>query len=370
MNYRNSVIAIILVICLVTMLLTILATADDRLSTSARSAAVYEPKTRSFPYSKNMHERLPMASTTKIMTSILAIEELDADEVISVPSDAVGIEGSSLYMLEGDEITVEDLVYALMLQSANDAATLLAIRMSGDVFGFANKMNAKAYEIGMSDTSFDNPHGLDSEEHFTTAHDLALLTAYALDNPTFREIVSTYRKTIYLGEKSRVLVNHNKLLRRYDGCIGVKTGYTDRSGRCLVSAAEREGISLIAVTLDAPDDWNDHTKMLDSSFGEYKVFNLDGVAPNEISIPVINGNKTSICARIAKEDGALVTGSGDTISTRLTVRQYLPAPIRAGDEVGRLEIFVNGEIYASYPYISLENCSKKAFTIFDFFKRG
>ena len=241
---------------------------EAELPLSAESAILMDASDGSVLYEKNAHARKGMASTTKIMTALVAAQSMPLDKNILIPKEAVGIEGSSVYLTEGESLTVRQLLYALLLSSANDAATALAIASAGSVESFAEKMNLFAKELGLSDTHFINPHGLYHEDHYTTAFELALITAAALRNTTVKEIVSTYKTDIPLGneKKGRLLVNHNKLLKLYEGAIGVKTGFTKKTGRCLVSAAERDGLTLIAVTLNAPDDWNDHIKMLDHGF--------------------------------------------------------------------------------------------------------
>ena len=216
----------------------------------------------------NAHTRMGMASTTKIMTALLAIERLDPETVVTVPKEAVGIEGSSIYLTEGEQITVSDLLYGLMLESGNDAATALAIAAGGTVEDFVRLMNERAAELGLEDTHFSNPHGLSADDHYTTAYDLARLTCAALENETFASIVSCKTKTISDGR--RYLSNHNRLLRSYEGCIGVKTGYTLATGRTLVTAAERDGLTLVAVTLNDRSDWADHTRLLDYGFAHYE----------------------------------------------------------------------------------------------------
>lgn len=238
---------------------------------SARSACLYDMDSNSFIMDKDMNEKLPMASTTKIMTALLAIEICNLDDVVCVPSEAVGVEGSSVYLKEGDLISVRNLVYSVLLQSANDAATALAIYVSGDVRSFAELMNKRACEMGLFDTSFENPHGLDSESHYTTAHDLAIITSAAVKNEVFLQISSTYKYEFNLSESTRLLINHNKLLKTYPSTYGVKTGYTKKSGRCLVSYASRDGKNLICVTLNAPNDWSDHKIMLDYGFNSFKL---------------------------------------------------------------------------------------------------
>ncbi|MBQ7565822.1 MAG: D-alanyl-D-alanine carboxypeptidase [Oscillospiraceae bacterium] len=232
-------------------------------SVSAKSALLLDADTGEILFEKNASSRSLIASTTKIMTALLIAEHCDADAQVVIEPEAVGVEGSSMYLREGDIFTVRQLLYGLMLQSGNDAAAALAQYLDGDEETFVRRMNERAAALGLADTHYANPHGLDSGENYSTAADLARLTAFALENDTFRGIVST--KTVSFGD--RTLVNHNKLLWKYDGCIGVKTGYTRAAGRILVSAAEREGRRLIAVTICDGDDWNDHIKLLDYGFG-------------------------------------------------------------------------------------------------------
>jgi len=207
---------------------------------SAKHFALIEAESGDIIYERSGSDMAPMASTTKIMTAILAIEHGRLDKSVTVPKEATGIEGSSIYLKEGERLTLEELLYALMLESANDAAIVIAIEIGGSVDSFVDMMNAKAKELGLESTHFTNPHGLDDEEHYTTATDLARLAAYAMKNPVFEEITATKKRIIpLLDDGSRVLINHNKLLRLYEGTVGVKTGFTKRSGRCLVSCAER-----------------------------------------------------------------------------------------------------------------------------------
>ena len=306
---------------------------------SARSSALYEPLSDEFIYEKNMNERLPMASTTKIMTALLAIELCDPDELVEIPSEATGIEGSSVYLKTGDRVTVRDLIYSVLLQSANDAAAALAIKLGGDIYGFADMMNARAESLKLCDTHFDNPHGLDSEGHYTTAHDLALLAAEALKNDTFRRICSTYKYSFSISDSPRTVVNHNKLLKRYKGAIGVKTGYTDRSGRCLVSAAERGGLTLIAVTLDAPDDWSDHTKMLDFGFERYSAVKLSELTKTAFDLSVAGGRSDFVSVR-AEDESRIYTRkiTDPEFYAELQLRRFTFAPVNEGDEVGRIII--------------------------------
>ena len=260
-------------------------------SVSAQAAVLIDAHDGSVLYSRGAGLRLPMASTTKIMTAVIALEYGDLNQGVEIPAAAVGVEGSSAYLYCGEKLTLEDLLYAMLLESANDAATAIAIAIAGSVEEFAGLMNDKVKELGLVDTHFVNPHGLDSEEQYTTAYDLAKITAYALKNETFARIVSTKKTTIPLNgsEGVRLLVNHNRLLRSYPGAIGVKTGFTRRSGRCLVSAATRGGLTLVAVTLNAPNDWSDHKKMLDYGFSSYVGITLIEAGEYSLCVPVTAG---------------------------------------------------------------------------------
>lgn len=232
------------------------------LSLSASSACLLDCSSGRILYAKDAATPRLIASTTKIMTALLIAEQCNPDARVRIPTEAVGIEGSSMYLEAGEILTVRDLLYGLMLHSGNDAAVALAIYCAGDAGSFVDRMNQRAEQLGLQQTEFANPNGLDNEHNRSTAEDLARLAACALENELFREVVST--KTYTNG--IRTMTNHNKLLWRYEGAIGVKTGYTRAAGRILVSAAERDGRRLVAVTMNAPDDWNDHTRLLDYGF--------------------------------------------------------------------------------------------------------
>ena len=229
---------------------------------SAKSAALLDGTTGECLCEKNGDQRALIASTTKIMTGLLVCEAGDLDRTVTVPETAAGTEGSSMYLKSGETLTRRELLYGMMLHSGNDAALTLAISVSGSEAAFVRQMNRRACALNLTQTHFANPHGLDSGENYSTALDLVRLAQAALQNEQFRAVVST--KTITCA--GRALTNHNKLLWRYDGCIGVKTGYTRHAGRILVSAAERGGRMLIAVTISDPDDWRDHVSLLDYGF--------------------------------------------------------------------------------------------------------
>ena len=305
---------------------------------NARAALLMEAETGEVIFGQNEDARLPMASTTKIMTALVALEALPPDTPVKITAASVGVEGSSIYLAEGEVLTLEQLLYALLLESANDAATAIAVAVSGSVEGFAERMNRKASELGLTDTHFVNPHGLDDPDHYTTAYELAVITRAALENEIFRAICATERRTIPLHgtEGVRLLLNHNKLLNRYEGCIGVKTGFTKKTGRCLVSAAERDGVTLIAVTLNAPDDWRDHTAMLDYGFGLYKTVPLCEAGSFSAPLWLVSGTQEYVMAE--NTDTLSVTLRRDHGPIRCVVElpRFEFAPLQAGQTVGQL----------------------------------
>lgn len=308
---------------------------------SAKSAAVVEAEGGRILYEKNARARLPMASTTKIMTAFLAVERGNLGETVVVDARAAGIEGSSMYLKAGDAISLEELVYGVMLQSGNDAAAAVAIKIGGSIENFADMMTARAKELGAHDTQFKNPNGLDDEGHYTTALDLAVIAAAALESPRFSEIVGT--KKYQLSYNNAYLVNHNKLLNMYEGCDGVKTGFTKKSGRCLVSSATRGGRRLVAVTLNAPDDWRDHARLLDFCFSEFKerrVCEKNGALG---SVRVKGGAKAEISAEYAE---GLVLYLSDSEAAALAVKTYIPqeldAPVKIGQKIGEMRA-ISGE---------------------------
>ncbi|MDO7268365.1 MULTISPECIES: D-alanyl-D-alanine carboxypeptidase family protein [Shouchella] len=253
----------------------VLANEPATFPVSGQAAILMEQSSGRVLYSKNEHQPLKIASITKIMTAILAIESGKLDETVTVSKRAEGTEGSSLYLVAGEKLTLRDLVYGLMLRSGNDAAIAIAEHVGGSVEGFVFLMNEKAEEIGMSNTLFRNPHGLDTDEdHLSSAYDMALLTQYAMGNEEYREISSTkdYRSK---GDKVRVFHNKNRLLtEKYSYSTGGKTGYTKLAKRTLVSTASKDGLDLIAVTLNAPDDWDDHMHMFNWGFEHYSLERL------------------------------------------------------------------------------------------------
>lgn len=321
------------------------------LSVSARSAILIEEKSGKVIWSKNADERLPMASTTKIMTALVAIENSDVSEAVEVSPMAVGIEGSSIYLYEKEKLTLEDLLYALLLESANDAAAAIAIEIGGSIEGFAEMMNDKASELGLKDTHFTNPHGLDDAEHFTTARELAIITKAALENETFKSIVSTFKKTIPLNETEgvRLLINHNKMLKSYNGAIGVKTGYTKKSGRCLVSAAERDGVGFICVTLNAPDDWKDHHALLDHGFSLYESRIICKADEINLVQDIVGGTHEYVTVMTDKDISVILPKSAPTATATVELFPFTYAPVESGEKLGRIIYKIDGKVVAEAP---------------------
>ena len=291
------------------------------------------------------------------MTALVTLENAKLDRLVVIDEKYTGIEGSSVYLKAGEVLTIRDLLYALMLESANDAATALAYEVGGSIEEFAELMNKKANEIGAYSTHFTNPHGLDDSEHYTTAYDLAKIASYAMKNPVFEEIVSTKAtKILDDTEYSRLLVNHNKLLRQYDGAIGIKTGFTKKSGRCLVSCAELNGVRLICVTLNAPSDWNDHKRLLDYGFEQYESINLANAHDYNISLSVINGKKSSVlCSNRDELSITLKKGLKDDIYAVFEAEHFLYAPISRGEQIGRIVYYIKNEEIASLPIYALDS---------------
>lgn len=317
----------------------------------AEAFALFDPISGCFLAQGNAERRLPMASTTKIMTALVVLERVAPEQTVIVPKEAVGIEGSSVYLFENEEITVKTLLYALLLNSANDAATALAIHTAGSIAAFAALMNEKAAALGLVNTHFTNPHGLFDEAHYTTAKDLALITAAALENKTFAEIASTVRYSVPQNgtDATRLFLNHNRLLRTFEGAIGVKTGFTKKSGRCLVSAAKREGLTLIAVTLNDPNDWRDHKALLDWGFSEYKGFSP---MPEVLKLPVVGGEAGEVTLLPRGGFSLTLPKAHGEITCTVEAPRFLFAGFEAGKEVGRLVYRMDGKLLGTLPLVT------------------
>ena len=292
-----------------------------------------------------------IASTTKIMTALIALEQCDPDREVVIDPAWTGIEGSTMYLIPGQVLTVRDLLYGLMLASGNDAAVALACITAGDTDSFAALMNERAEELGCRNTHFENPNGLDAQRHYSSAQDLAIIAREAIRNDEFRKIVSTVNADIC----GRTFTNHNRLLRECEGVFGVKTGYTEAAGRTLVSCCERDGITLICVTLDDPDDWADHAALYDWAYGNYVLEDIARYA--SLSIPVIGGGSDEVTVT-ADGGAAVLRCSDDVLETRLCVPPFVFADIERGDRAGEAEVFVNGEKTAAVPLMFTESVDR------------
>lgn len=314
--------------------------AKAEFSVSAKAAIVIAADTLEVLYEKSANQKLPMASTTKIMTALLLAEQPDLSKTVKTTKQMVTVEGSSMGLLEGDTVSYRDLLYGMLLASGNDAANTTAYVLAGSTQGFTKMMNEKAAELGMKNTSFVTPSGLDDENHYTTVYDLAVLTAAALKNSAFRTACSSKSAVLYYGNPPyrRTLTNHNKLLGNYEGIIGVKTGFTKKSGRCLVTAAEREGKRVIAVTLNDPDDWNDHRKLLDYGLEKTVVTEFKNDDVTDV-LPIVCG--TADLVRIKCEQAKICTavGTENEIKRKIILPKFIYAPISAGEKVGEIEYY-------------------------------
>ena len=306
---------------------------------SARRAYVLDAVSGRELFVRNPDERSLIASTTKIMTALIVCEQCNVLDRMRIPKEAVGIEGSSMYLKEGEVLTLQELLYGLMLSSGNDAAVALAIYCGGTVEGFAELMNDKARNLGLTGTHFENPNGLDSPGHYSTARDLAKLAAYAMKNPIFYKTVSA--KSVRIGE--RCLTNHNKLLWKLEGADGVKTGFTKAAGRILVSSATRQGRRIIGVTIDAPDDWNDHCQLLNEGFARYQDRQIVQAGQRVSVLEVLGGDARRIEV-LAAEDFSYALAAEECPQLVLPGPGFVYAPAVEGAEAGFAYVLINGTV--------------------------
>lgn len=347
--FFRGVMAALLCLCFFCSVLCLPAAAEP--SVSAACAVVMDADSGQIVWAKNADTRHAMASTTKIMTALVALRSAELDRSLEVSPEAAGIEGSSVYLYPGEKLTLEELLYAMLLESANDAAAAVAIALSGSVEAFANEMNVCAAELGLTDTHFTNPHGLWDEDHYTTAAELAHIARAAMTYPAFRTMVSTYRKTIPLNQTEgvRLLINHNKLLKLSSDVIGVKTGYTRKSGRCLVSAAERNGVTLIAVTLDAPDDWRDHLQMLDYGFSRLTHYSFGAAGELCYTLPVVGGEPGYLTVFNTAPLAVTLDADAPPPKLRIELPHMLYAPVEADTALGQICCISEGKVVAQVP---------------------
>ena len=326
--------------CAVLLLLPALDTPARALSTSATSAILIDGETGRVLYTQNADEERLIASITKLMTALVAMESGHSlDEVVEIKREYTGAEGSSMYLQAGEKLTLEALMYGLLLASGNDAALAVAGVCGGTVENFVHQMNRRAALLGMEHTHFVNPSGLTQEGHYSTAADMARLAAVCMKNETIARIVSTKSITI----AGRSFTNHNKLLWRYEGCVGMKTGYTERSGRTLISCAEREGQRLIAVTLNDGNDWADHTALLDYGFEHYTRTVLNRVGEVEARVPVA-GSLISFVPVITADEVVYPLAEGEQVRREVSIIQWLEAPVEEGRTAGTITYYLGDEL--------------------------
>ena len=306
------------------------------MGTSAAAAILVDADSGRVLYEHNADRKMLIASTTKIMTALVALREGDLSDVVTVSREAAGTEGSSMYLKAGERLTLETLLYGLMLCSGNDAAVAVAEHVSGSVDAFVEKMNETARQLGMTSTSFANPNGLDHEQHYSTARDMAVLACAAMENEALARIVST--KSVTVG--GRTMSNHNKLLTRQEGCLGLKTGYTKAAGRTLVTCAERNGQRLVAVTLQDGNDWADHCALFDYGFSAYPI-RWGAVLGETAGQAMVSGGAQATVPLVAAEGFSWPLAEGETLETRIDAA-LLTAPVRAGQPGGEAVFLVNG----------------------------
>ncbi len=335
-------------------------------NTSAKAAVVIDGYSGEILYSQNCDMVLPMASTTKIMTALLLCEMGgDLKTQFVTTREMVTVEGSSMGLMVGDTVSYYDLLYGMMLASGNDAANTTAIALGGSVDGFVELMNKKAEQMGLKNTHFETPSGLDAENHHTTAYELALITKEALSNKTFAEAAAAESKRLCYGNPPyyRTLKNHNKLLKMYDDVIGVKTGFTKKSGRCLVSASKKDGKLVIAVTLNDPNDWQDHRALLDLGLSliESKTFSA-----KEKSIELKTASGKKVIAELPSV--TLSTTKSAKITYKISVPTLLYAPISKGQKIGEIEYFLNSNSICKKDIVASADIKEKPNKIKLFFQ--
>lgn len=347
--------------------------------TNSRRYIVYDRISKSMIIGKNEDVKSAMASTTKIMTTIVILEKADLNEKVTVSAKAGGTGGSRLGLKRGDKASVRDLLYGLMLRSGNDAAVALAEHVGGSVKGFAELMNEKAIELGLTNTHFVTPHGLDDANHYTTALELAKLTDYAMDNETFAKIVGTKSTTIYINNQSRQINNTNELLGVLNGVVGVKTGFTNNAGRCLVTETKRNNMDIITIVLGADtkkDRTKDSVNLIEYTFSKYKMYNLEEQIIkefnkwkniNEKRILIIKGKTSNPKLALgAIEKATIPICDNDKIEYSINALTEVEAPVEQWNVMGALTVKLNGEILENIDIVNVNEVQKRDWK--DYFK--
>jgi len=344
-----------LLILVIPLLFPLSVSADAQPQVSAKSAVLINADNGQILYAKNENDKRPMASTTKIMTALITLETAAVnDKIVTITDNMVRVEGSSMGLMPGDKLSLKSLAMGMLLVSGNDAANSAAIAISGSTKAFSDLMNKRAKELNMQNTHFVTPSGLDDAEHYTTAHDLATLAAAAMKNSDFAEIACQKTMSVqYVSPNyTRRLTNHNKLLSIYNGCIGIKTGYTQKAGRCLVSSAEKDGVQLVAVTLNASDDWNDHEKMLNYGFTKLTSYNIDDSSYSDY-VPVVGGTVNNVMVH-GSIGNPIVVNAEDAANIKKTVELpcFVYAPIEAGQLLGTVRYSIDSKTIATTELIA------------------
>lgn len=319
---------------------------------SARAAVVIDGISGKVLYGVNSGERLSMASTTKIMTALLLCEQEDLSREITVTEEMIRVEGTSMGLTVGIKVTLSDLLYGMLLSSGNDAANAAAVAVGGSIEGFVALMNRKAEAMGLNNTHFDTPSGLDGPTHYTTAYDLAVLTKEALKNEAFAKAAQTRSVTLTYGGMKHTLTNHNRLLATYDGAVGVKTGFTKKSGRCLVSAARRDDGLVIAVTLNDGNDWQDHKDMLDYGFACLNE-SPQSFSSESYTVKVYGGETDNVT--VYSDEIAFRPVSRQSVSVKKYIMPFVSAPVSVGEELGYIEYYCGEELVAKQKLVANES---------------
>ncbi|WP_432409502.1 D-alanyl-D-alanine carboxypeptidase family protein [Wukongibacter sp. M2B1] len=328
---------------------------------SAQCAIVMEVKTGRILYAKNINTKRPMASTTKIMTALVAMENRDLESIVKIPDEAVGVEGSSIYLRNDEKIKLKDLLYGLMLRSGNDSAVAIAHHVSGSVEEFSNLMNKKAKELGAKNSNFKNPHGLHHKDHYTTAYDLALITRAALLNENFKKIVSSKRWTAE-RDGYNTFFNKNKTLTQFKGGDGVKTGYTKAAGRCLVTSATRNGMQVLCVVLNDPNWFNDCYSLMGNTFNKYAPYKVLDKNSDIKGFSVNKGQKDKSYMRVKKDIIIPIKDDEKSkVRTIIECNEKYEAPIERSQKLGKAKVYIDDKLIATADLYSREDIDKKTF---------
>ncbi|MDF2631916.1 MAG: D-alanyl-D-alanine carboxypeptidase [Caproiciproducens sp.] len=351
----------ILLILIIPMSFPLFASADAQPQLSAKSAVLMNADNGEILYAKGENDKRPMASTTKIMTALITLETAAVNNrIVTITDNMVRVEGSSMGLMPGNKLSLKSLAAGMLLVSGNDAANSAAIAIGGSTKAFAELMNKRAKELNMTDTHFVTPSGLDDEEHYTTARDLAVLAAAAMKNPDFAEIACEKSMSVQFisPDQTRRLTNHNKLLSMYSGCVGVKTGFTKKAGRCLVSSAEKNGVHLVAVTLNASDDWNDHEKMLNYGFSKLISCPVDD-SGYSVTFPVVGGTSNNVVIHGSVQNSIVVNiDEASNIKRTVELPTFVYAPVEAGQVLGTVRYTVGSKTVATTELIAVGQVAK------------